>query len=94
LLDSHVSGPATLSIRPERFSLSPVASGTGTEWCVEVERIIYIGDRIEVIVRLGPDRLSVVVPSTRRLPQEFTEGRRLYLAPSPEDVRIFPQKTD
>jgi putative spermidine/putrescine transport system ATP-binding protein len=91
LLGSTFSGPATLSIRPERLSLSTTASGAGVTWAVEVERAIYIGDRIEVIVRLGPDHLSVVVPSTRSLPEEFTEGRRLHVALCPEDVRIFSQ---
>ncbi|MCL5046596.1 MAG: ABC transporter ATP-binding protein [Actinobacteria bacterium] len=81
------SGEATLSIRPERISIGAVPEAVG--WQAEVERVIYMGDRSEIVVRLGPDRLSVVVPNAEMLPSELDEGETVYVTIRPDDCRIF-----
>ncbi|HXV96338.1 MAG TPA: TOBE domain-containing protein, partial [Gaiellaceae bacterium] len=68
-----VTGPAKIVIRPERVELEPREADSGPNRLPGmVERLVYVGSAVQVIVRLATgDVLQVLVPNTGRvLPYE------------------------
>jgi ABC-type sugar transport system ATPase subunit len=68
-----VTGPAKIVIRPERIELEPREADSGPNRLPGmVERLVYVGSAVQVIVRIATgDALQVLVPNTGKvLPYE------------------------
>ena len=76
------TGAVTVAIRPENISLSEVADGAGV-----VSDVTFVGGDIHVDVELGPNRLTVRIPSHGARPPGV--GARVQPIFLPESLRVL-----
>jgi putative spermidine/putrescine transport system ATP-binding protein len=89
-----IRGPAALGLRPERLSLGANAMGLANELDGAVEFVSYLGDFIDVHVRLSPaDRVIVQVPN-RGDDARLRIGDRIAVGWPPEAAMVFADRAD
>ncbi|GGE01934.1 polyamine-transporting ATPase [Aureimonas endophytica] len=80
----------TLSIRPERLTISPTPA-TDASAEATVREVIYLGDHIRVrVAALGSDSVEVKLPSSVGSPSSFEPGQRISIGWNTRDCRALP----
>src|ERR671925_405106 len=87
--DAH--GEVRVSIRPERVDLEESGTAGANRIPGMVERIVYVGSVMQVLVNLAPgEKLQVLVQNEgERLP--FQQGTAVAVHLPPEALRVLPQ---
>jgi spermidine/putrescine transport system ATP-binding protein len=88
---SDVTGPAKVVIRPERIELEPHGAPTGPNRLPGmVERVVYVGSAIQVIVRAATgDALQALVQNTGK-GAPFEQGTPVQIHLPAEALRVLP----
>jgi iron(III) transport system ATP-binding protein len=81
----EAGAPVALCIRPEHVTLTSHASETNSIVGI-VESLLFVGDRYECRVSIGPDRLLVHVPRS----QKPEVGKKVYLNLPKEGLTVWP----
>jgi ABC-type Fe3+/spermidine/putrescine transport system ATPase subunit len=87
--DAH--GEVKLSIRPERVDLQPSGGSGANRIPGMVERIVYVGSTMQVIVNLAPgEKLQALVANEgEAIP--FAQGTAVSVHLPREALRVLPQ---
>jgi spermidine/putrescine transport system ATP-binding protein len=88
---ADVTGPAKVVIRPERVELEPHGAPTGPNRLPGmVERVVYVGSAIQVIVRAATgDALQALVQNTGK-GAPFEQGTPVQIHLPAEALRVLP----
>jgi spermidine/putrescine transport system ATP-binding protein len=88
---SDVTGPAKIVIRPERVELEPHGAASGPNRLPGmVERIVYVGSAIQVIVRVATgEKLQAHVQNTGKGVQ-YEQGTPVQIYLPAEALRVLP----
>ncbi|HEU4448987.1 MAG TPA: ABC transporter ATP-binding protein [Gaiellaceae bacterium] len=87
---SDAKGPVKIVIRPERVELEPHGNAAPNRLPGMVERVIYVGSAVQVIVRVATgETLQALVPNTgKELPYE--QGTPVALFLPVDALRVLP----
>jgi spermidine/putrescine transport system ATP-binding protein len=87
----NVTGPAKLVIRPERVELEPHGSPSGPNRLPGmVERVVYVGSGIQVIVRAATgELLQALIQNTGR-PVGYDQGTPVQVYLPADALRVLP----
>jgi ABC-type Fe3+/spermidine/putrescine transport system ATPase subunit len=83
--------PVTLSIRPASLELGPHIPPDANRFAATVERLIFLGEVLEVHLR-GPSDWPVVALVLQTHSQGLREGQSLTVSVHPEHVVVLPGK--
>jgi spermidine/putrescine transport system ATP-binding protein len=87
--DVEASGPAKVVIRPERVRIEEQGAGGQNRIPAMVDRTVYVGSTMQVIVRLpGGQVVQAMVPN-RGDAQAYAQGTAVSLFLPPEDLRVL-----
>jgi spermidine/putrescine transport system ATP-binding protein len=87
--DAH--GEVRLSIRPERVNLGEAGTSGENRIPGMVERIVYVGSTMQVIVNIAPgDKLQALVPNEGEI-LPFQQGTAVSVHLPREALRVLPQ---
>lgn len=88
LPDLSRSTPVTIAIRPEALSLAPTAPGDANRFPATVERIIFQGSTLRVLLR-GPGDWPVTALAFQNQAATLREGQGVTLSVVPENVTLL-----
>jgi len=86
--DLSRSTPVTIAIRPEALSLEPTAPGDANRFPATIERIIFEGSTLRVLLR-GPGDWPVSALALQNRAANLREGQSVTLSVVPENVTLL-----
>jgi len=85
------TGKVKIAVRPERVRLEPFNSTGNNRIPAMVERLVFLGSAIQVIIRLAPgSRVQALVHNDGE-PLSYEQGTPLQAFLPPEAVRVLPE---
>jgi spermidine/putrescine transport system ATP-binding protein len=87
--DSHATGPAKMTIRPERVSLEPQGSTGENRLPGMVERVVYVGSILQVLVHLASGQTLQAWVQNQGEGFEFSQGTSVMVALPREALRVL-----
>jgi spermidine/putrescine transport system ATP-binding protein len=89
--EPDAQGEVRLSIRPERVNLDDAGTSGENRIPGMVERIVYVGSTMQVIVNIAPgDKLQALVPNEGQV-LPFEQGTAVSVHLPREALRVLPQ---
>ncbi len=87
--NGEFSGPVRVGIRPANVQVSLTPSRTLNEFSGHVTEEIFLGEQIQLTVRLTPEIALDVKVAKRR--QDRWKNKDIYCCFDAEDILIFPE---
>jgi len=85
------TGKVKIAVRPERVRLEPFDSTGANRVPAMVERLVFLGSAIQVIVRLAPGPRVQALVHNNGEPLSYEQGTPLQAFLPPEAVRVLPE---